>query len=135
MLLVDQSERFVFKPLLYELLSGGMLVSGLNYAGSPYCCLRLPKWSYESAEQAEPEFFYAEVDAWEVAPRFLDLLANTGVQFLQDRVKVLHPADHFGTVESRGYGCGGTVLLESGFLIEYDWYNVNSLHPFLIVTV
>lgn len=24
MLLVDQSERFVFKPMLYELLSGGM---------------------------------------------------------------------------------------------------------------
>lgn len=24
-LLVDQSERFVFKPMLYELLSGGML--------------------------------------------------------------------------------------------------------------
>ncbi|KAF3943433.1 hypothetical protein CMV_030009 [Castanea mollissima] len=41
-LLVDQSERFVFKPMLYELLSG-------------------------------------EVDAWEIAPRFLDLLANTNL--------------------------------------------------------
>ncbi|PPD87151.1 hypothetical protein GOBAR_DD15905 [Gossypium barbadense] len=47
-LLVDQSERFVFKPMLYELLSG-------------------------------------EVDEWEIAPRFSELLANTGVEFLQDR--------------------------------------------------
>ncbi|KAK9038498.1 hypothetical protein V6N11_023363 [Hibiscus sabdariffa] len=39
-LLVDQSERFVFKPMLYELLSG-------------------------------------EVDAWEIAPLFSELLANT----------------------------------------------------------
>ncbi|KAJ6289126.1 hypothetical protein OIU76_025011 [Salix suchowensis] len=58
-LLVDQSERFVFKPMLYELLSG-------------------------------------EVDAWEIAPRFSELLANTGIQFFQDRVKI-------------------------GLLIEYDW--------------
>uniref|UniRef100_A0A2N9IM85 demethylphylloquinone reductase n=1 Tax=Fagus sylvatica TaxID=28930 RepID=A0A2N9IM85_FAGSY len=47
-LLVDQSERFVFKPMLYELLS-------------------------------------KEVDSWEIAPRFLDLLATTSVQFFQDR--------------------------------------------------
>lgn len=29
-LLVDQSERFVFKPMLYELLTGGMLFNLLN---------------------------------------------------------------------------------------------------------
>ncbi|XP_059432072.1 alternative NAD(P)H-ubiquinone oxidoreductase C1, chloroplastic/mitochondrial isoform X3 [Corylus avellana] len=83
-LLVDQSERFVFKPMLYELLSG-------------------------------------EVDAWEIAPRFSDLLANTSVQFFQDRVKVLHPTDHLGINGRSGSNCGGTVHLESGLLIEYDW--------------
>ncbi|KAJ6740900.1 ALTERNATIVE NAD(P)H-UBIQUINONE OXIDOREDUCTASE C1 CHLOROPLASTIC/MITOCHONDRIAL [Salix purpurea] len=83
-LLVDQSERFVFKPMLYELLSG-------------------------------------EVDAWEIAPRFSELLANTGIQFFQDRVKMLHPADHSGMNGSTGSCSGGTVVLESGLLIEYDW--------------
>ncbi|KAG8645578.1 alternative NAD(P)H-ubiquinone oxidoreductase C1, chloroplastic/mitochondrial isoform X1 [Manihot esculenta] len=83
-LLVDQSEHFVFKPMLYELLSG-------------------------------------EVDAWEIAPRFSDLLANTGVVFLQDKVKLLSPSDHFGSNGSSRSGCGGIVLLASGLLIEYDW--------------
>ncbi|XP_034691636.1 alternative NAD(P)H-ubiquinone oxidoreductase C1, chloroplastic/mitochondrial isoform X2 [Vitis riparia] len=83
-LLVDQSERFVFKPMLYELLTG-------------------------------------EVDAWEIAPRFSDLLANTGVQFFQDRVKVLHPSDHLRMNGPTVSSCGGTVHLESGLVIEYDW--------------
>ncbi|KAL4391564.1 hypothetical protein HN51_012794 [Arachis hypogaea] len=82
--LVDQSERFVFKPLLYELLSG-------------------------------------EVDEWEIAPRFSDLLVNTSVVFLKDRVKCLHPSDNWRTNESKASSCGGTVHLESGLLIEYDW--------------
>ncbi|KAL1326767.1 hypothetical protein AAHE18_13G251900 [Arachis hypogaea] len=82
--LVDQSERFVFKPLLYELLSG-------------------------------------EVDEWEIAPRFTDLLVNTSVVFLKDRVKCLHPSDNWRTNESKASSCGGTVHLESGLLIEYDW--------------
>ncbi|KAG5029847.1 hypothetical protein AAZX31_05G182200 [Glycine max] len=82
--LVDQSERFVFKPMLYELLSG-------------------------------------EVDEWEIAPRFSDLLANTSVQFFKDRVKVLNPSDHWGMNGSKASSCGGTVHLESGLLIEYDW--------------
>ncbi|CAM8907655.1 unnamed protein product [Rhodiola kirilowii] len=83
-LLVDQSERFVFKPMLYELLSG-------------------------------------EVDAWEIAPRFVDLLASSSIQFIQDRVKLLHPSDHSainGPPESK---CGGVVHLESGTRFEYDW--------------
>ncbi|KAJ1405020.1 hypothetical protein SESBI_26161 [Sesbania bispinosa] len=82
--LVDQSDRFVFKPMLYELLSG-------------------------------------EVDEWEIAPRFSDLLANTSVQFLKDRVKFLHPSDHWGMNGSKASTCGGTVHLESGLHIEYDW--------------
>ncbi|KDO52209.1 hypothetical protein CISIN_1g009310mg [Citrus sinensis] len=83
-LLVDQSERFVFKPMLYELLSG-------------------------------------EVDAWEIAPRFADLLANTGVQFFKDRVKLLCPSDHLGVNGPMACTHGGTVLLESGLIVEYDW--------------
>ncbi|KAK9096073.1 hypothetical protein Sjap_021570 [Stephania japonica] len=82
-LLVDQSDRFVFKPMLYELLSG-------------------------------------EVDEWEIAPRFLDLLANTSVQFFQDRVKLLHPLDH-SMGKSPTISCGGRVQLDSGRLVEYDW--------------
>ncbi|CAN8256818.1 unnamed protein product [Cochlearia groenlandica] len=82
--LVDQSERFVFKPMLYELLSG-------------------------------------EVDVWEIAPRFSDLLTNTGIQFLRDRVKTLLPCDHLGVNGTGSSVTGGTVLLESGFNIEYDW--------------
>ncbi|KAL5982605.1 Nuclear pore complex subunit [Asimina triloba] len=83
-LLVDQSDRFVFKPLLYELLSG-------------------------------------EVDAWEIAPRFSDLLANTSVQFSQDKVKLLQPTDNLGMSGPARSSCGGTVYLESGIVIEYDW--------------
>uniref|UniRef100_A0A7N0ZS83 demethylphylloquinone reductase n=1 Tax=Kalanchoe fedtschenkoi TaxID=63787 RepID=A0A7N0ZS83_KALFE len=82
-LLVDQSERFVFKPMLYELLSG--------------------------------------VDAWEIAPRFVDLLASSSIQFLQDRVKLLHPANHLATNGPAESKCGGVVHLESGAQVEYDW--------------
>ncbi|XP_020554212.1 alternative NAD(P)H-ubiquinone oxidoreductase C1, chloroplastic/mitochondrial [Sesamum indicum] len=82
--LVDQCERFVFKPLLYELLSG-------------------------------------EVDEWEVAPRFSDLLSNTDVQFFKDRVQSLHPSDHFQMDGAAMSHAAGTVHLESGLLIEYDW--------------
>ncbi|CAL9117733.1 unnamed protein product [Musa textilis] len=81
--LVDQSDRFVFKPMLYELLSG-------------------------------------EVDAWEVAPLFTDLLKNTNIQFIKDRVKLLDPSDHL-TKEPGSTCSGGTVHLESGIIIEYDW--------------
>ncbi|MBW4643085.1 MAG: NAD(P)/FAD-dependent oxidoreductase [Goleter apudmare HA4340-LM2] len=44
--LVDQSDRFLFSPLLYELLTG-------------------------------------ELQTWEIAPPFAELLANTGVRFYQ----------------------------------------------------
>ncbi|CAL1391765.1 unnamed protein product [Linum trigynum] len=83
-LLVDQADRFVFKPMLYEILSG-------------------------------------EVDSWEIAPRFADLLSNTAVQFVQDRVKVLQPCDQLGINGSAKSDSAGTVLLQSGLLIEYDW--------------
>ncbi|CAL5046757.1 unnamed protein product [Urochloa decumbens] len=81
--LVDQSDRFVFKPMLYELLSG-------------------------------------EVDVWEIAPSFTELLKNTSVQFVRDSVKLLRPSDHFR--REPGESCtGGVVYLESGTVIEYDW--------------
>jgi NADH:ubiquinone reductase (non-electrogenic) len=48
-LLIEPNERFLFLPLLYELLSG-------------------------------------ELNVWEVAPRYDDLLASSGVAWLQDRV-------------------------------------------------
>jgi len=67
------------------------------------------------------------VDEWEIAPRFSDLLANTSVQFFKDRVKVLNPSDHWGMNGSKASSCGGTVHLESGLLVEYDWYNMHCL--------
>lgn len=83
-LLVDQLDRFVFKPMLYEILSG-------------------------------------EVDAWEIAPYFSELLSNTSVLFIKDKVKTICPC--YG---SKGNGLQtsgdvGAVYLESGMKVEYDW--------------
>lgn len=64
----------------------------------------------------------AEVDAWEIAPRFSDLLANTSVQFFRDKVNYLYPSDHLGMKGPSSSGSGGLVHLASGLLIEYDWY-------------
>lgn len=111
--LVDQSERFVFKPMLYELLSGGRISSSF-LVNLCYCFV-------------SDFFLSAEVDVWEIAPRFSDLLSNTGIQFLRDRVKTLLPCDHSGANGSESSVAGGTVLLESGFLIEYDWYYVYTI--------
>lgn len=66
----------------------------------------------------------AEVDDWEIAPSFTDLLKNTSVQFVKDRVKFIRPLDHLNHIEMRelGRSCsGGLVHLESGIIIEYDW--------------
>ncbi|CAM0913819.1 unnamed protein product [Alopecurus aequalis] len=81
--LVDQSDRFVFKPMLYELLSG-------------------------------------EVDVWEIAPYFTELLKNTSIQFVKDSVKLLRPSDHLRR-DPGGSCTGGIVHLQSGTVIEYDW--------------
>jgi len=51
--LVDQSDRFLFSPLLYELLTG-------------------------------------ELQTWEIAPPFEELLQNTGVRFCQSIVSEIH---------------------------------------------
>ncbi|KAG6551239.1 hypothetical protein Mapa_007165 [Marchantia paleacea] len=86
-LLIDQSDRFVFKPLLYEILS-------------------------------------KEVDEWEIAPTFAELLANTHVEFVKDSVKAVSPSDQVrenGSLASSRGATGGTVLLESGTRVDYDW--------------
>lgn len=66
-------------------------------------------------------FPITEVDEWEIAPCFSDLLSNTCVQFLKDRVQSLHPYDQLGMGGSTVCQSAGKVLLESGRLIEYDW--------------
>lgn len=66
-------------------------------------------------------FPITEVDEWEIAPYFSDLLSNTTVQFLKDRVQSLHPSDHLGMDGTTVSQSAGMVLLESGRLIEYDW--------------
>lgn len=53
LLLIEPNDRFLFLPLLYELLSG-------------------------------------ELRAWEIAPRYDDLLAGAGVGWLRDRVLSIH---------------------------------------------
>jgi len=53
--LVDQRDRFLFSPLLYELLTG-------------------------------------ELETWEIAPPFTELLANTGIRFQQAEVEAIDTA-------------------------------------------
>ncbi|CAM6090553.1 unnamed protein product [Calypogeia fissa] len=86
-LLIDQSDRFVFKPMLYEMLS-------------------------------------KEVDGWEIAPTFAELLSNTSVKFIKDTVKAVLPYDSRSgnssqTPESKS--TGGTVFLDGGDYVDYDW--------------
>ena len=54
--LVDQRDRFVFLPLLYELVTG-------------------------------------EMQSWEVAPAYAELLADTGIQFRQATVDAINKSD------------------------------------------
>jgi hypothetical protein len=62
-----------------------------------------------------------EVDVWEIAPYFTELLKNTSVQFVKDSVKLLRSSDHLRR-EPGGSCTGGVVHLQSGTVIEYDWY-------------
>jgi NADH:ubiquinone reductase (non-electrogenic) len=118
-LLVDQSDRFVFKPMLYELLSGGTAVSSVK-------CLQVyivyRSFHMTSFFDCWTLIWLPEVDVWEIAPYFTELLKNTSVQFVKDSVKLLRPSDHFRR-EPRGSSTGGVVHLQSGTVIEYDWYD------------
>jgi len=69
--LVDQSDRFLFSPLLYELLTG-------------------------------------ELQTWEIAPPFQEILENTGVRFCQGVVAGID-------IDER------RVQLQDGPEIPYDW--------------
>lgn len=70
-ILVDQEERFLFTPFLYELVT-------------------------------------EELQTWEVAPRFVKLLANTNIQFCRGKVKRVDLKTH-------------QVQLEEGLVIAYDY--------------
>jgi demethylphylloquinone reductase len=63
--LVDQSDRFVFLPLLYEVLT-------------------------------------REMETWEIAPPFSQLLANTGVRFVQGKVERIDLDERAVTVQTQG---------------------------------
>jgi NADH dehydrogenase len=69
-ILVDQRDRFLFSPLLYELVTG-------------------------------------ELETWEIAPPFTELLADTGIQFYQTPIAGID-------VEAR------QVQLQNGQAIPYD---------------
>lgn len=53
-ILIDKNDRFLFSPLLYELIT-------------------------------------EEVQSWEIAPAYADLLGNTSIRFIQDTVTEIHP--------------------------------------------
>lgn len=125
MMLVDQSDRFVFKPMLYELLSGGTAISSVKmlllvilYMGSFHMISCFDCWTL---------IWMPEVDVWEIAPYFTELLKNTSVQFVKDSVKLLRPSDHLR--REPGVSCtGGVVHLGSGTVVEYDWYDDIKCH-------
>jgi len=79
--LIDQADRFTFKPLLYELLSGAAMAD-------------------------------------EVAPSYSQLLAPYPVTFVQGKVASVRPEE---TTADGGSEGGGTVLLDSGEALPYDW--------------
>ena len=67
------------------------------------------------------------MEPWEIAPAFKDLLSNTSVQYVKDKVKLIQPS------EPRNVSCGGSIQLESGVIIEYDWYIIRIiLYVYLI---
>lgn len=67
--LVDQSDRFLFSPFLYELMTG-------------------------------------ELQTWEIAPPFEEVLANTGVRFIQAAVSSIDPQ---GQIQLQNGPRGGAV--------------------------
>ena len=79
--LIDQSDRFTFKPLLYELITGA-------------------------------------ATADEVAPSYAQLLAPYPVTFVQGRVAAVRVDAATADGGSEG---GGTVVLDSGEGLPYDW--------------
>jgi demethylphylloquinone reductase len=64
-ILIDKSDRFMFSPLLYELIT-------------------------------------AELQAWEIAPTFLELLAGTGIEFVQGQITDIDLPHRFVSVSMSG---------------------------------
>lgn len=67
---------------------------------------------------------FAEVDSWEIAPTFKDLLSNTSIQFCQDTVRSIQPCNAVNgqpPLVTTGRDSGGTVYLSSGTQVDYDW--------------
>lgn len=91
-MLVDESERFEFKPMLYQLLTG-------------------------------------EVESWEVAPRYRDLLDGSNVTFVPGRVSGISLPGSQTSTSGAGEGVqgrpvtdrGGSLSLEDGTQVEWDW--------------
>jgi demethylphylloquinone reductase len=76
--LVDQSDRFLFAPLLYELMTG-------------------------------------ELQAWEIAPPFSELLTGTGIQFIQGKVAQIDVDSRRVTLQDgQGLDCDRLVLALGG---------------------
>jgi demethylphylloquinone reductase len=63
--LIDQSDRFLFSPLLYELVTG-------------------------------------ELQSWEIAPPFEEILADTKINFYQDRITAINLSQQQVQLENRG---------------------------------
>jgi demethylphylloquinone reductase len=76
--LIDQNERFVFLPFLYELITH-------------------------------------EMQVWEIAPTFQQLLAESGIQFIQDQVQNIDPVTKQVQLKSKGMiECDRLVLALGG---------------------
>ena len=75
--LIDQNERFVFLPFLYELITN-------------------------------------EMQVWEIAPTFQQLLAETGIEFIQDEVEAIDPIQKQVTLKSKGMIEGDRLVLALG---------------------
>jgi len=60
----------------------------------------------------------AEVEEWEIAPRFADLLVSTDVQSFQDKVKLLRPMDHLGINALRDLVLEGLCNLKVASLLN-----------------
>lgn len=96
------------------------MCSDVIYFVSFFVCLFPPK-SHELSNST----FCSEVESWEVAPSFKDLLANSSIQFCQDTVRSIQPYDAVnGTpaLATTSRDVGGSVYLSSGMQVDYDWY-------------
>jgi demethylphylloquinone reductase len=96
--LVDQRDRFVFAPLLYELLTG-------------------------------------ELQAWEVAPDYAELLANTGIRFCQATVAAIDLDQNQVQLQNAGCLSYDRLVLAMGGETPMDLAPGAAEHAFAFRTV